>query len=56
MSECEAHSEADNDTIEDVDLTTDDECTGSINGEIFDHFQPFFPFITSLLAMRWCNV
>ena len=51
VSECEAHSEAVNDAIEDVELTADDECAGNVNNTICDNFQAFLPDITCLLTM-----
>ena len=50
MSECKAHSEANSDTMEDVDLM-DDECALSFSDTMFDKFQVFFPDITCLLTM-----
>ena len=52
MSECKAHSEADNDTIEDVDLITDDECAVSFSDTMFDNFLHFFPDISCLSTMQ----
>ena len=52
VSECEAHSEAVNDAIEDVELTADNECAGNVNYTICDNFQSFLPDITCLLTMQ----
>ena len=56
VSECEAHSEADNDTIDDVDLTAHAEYAGSVNGRSFDNFQ-LSPLISRVhRRCRWCDV
>jgi hypothetical protein len=46
------YNEADNDTIDDVDLTAHAEYAGSVNGKIFDNFQLFFPDISCLSTMQ----
>ena len=56
VSECEAHSDADNDTIDDVDLTAHAEYAGSVNGRSFDNFQ-LFPLISRVYRRcRWFDV
>ena len=52
MSECEAHSEADNDVVEDVELIADEESARNVSSTIFDNFQSILLDITCLLTMR----
>jgi tRNA A37 threonylcarbamoyladenosine synthetase subunit TsaC/SUA5/YrdC len=46
VSECVAHSEADNDVVDDVELIADEECAGNVNSTILDNFQSILPDIT----------
>ena len=46
------YNEADNDTIDDVDLTANAEYARSVNGNFFDNFLLFFPDISCLSTMQ----